>query len=188
MVSVKKKHEIDFTEGSILTKMIICALPIIGVNILQLLFTAADVAVLGMFTNDYAVAAVGSTVQITNMLIGFFMGMSVGANILVARAKGAGDSERAKRLVGTSVLISLVIGIAVMVAGILLAESLLVLTNCDIDVLPYAKKYLQIYFIGMPLIMLYNFCASILRAVGDTVRPLMFLMIGGVLNIILNIF
>ncbi|MBR2432855.1 MAG: MATE family efflux transporter [Clostridia bacterium] len=183
-----KKYEMDFTEGSILKKMIICALPIIGVNILQLLFTAADVAVLGIFTNDHAVAAVGSTTQITNMLIGFFVGLSVGANILVARATGAKDPERAKRLVGTSVVASVIFGTVVMIAGILLTEKLLIWTNCDEKVFPYAAKYLKIYFIGMPVIMLYNFCASILRAVGDTVRPLIFLVIGGVLNIGLNIF
>ena len=144
----------DFTEGSILKKMIICALPIIGVNILQLLFTAADVAVLGIFTNDHAVAAVGSTTQITNMLIGFFVGLSVGANILVARATGAKDPERAKRLVGTSVVASVIFGTVVMIAGILLTEKLLIWTNCDEKVFPYAAKYLKIYFIGMPVIML----------------------------------
>lgn len=185
---MKKTREVDFTEGPLLMKMIVYALPIIGVSILQLLFTAADVAVLGMFTNDQAVAAVGATAQITNLMVGFFVGLSVSANVLVARAVGAKDETRARRLVGTSVFVSVIFGTAVMIAGILLAEDMLIWVNCAPNVLPYAKKYLIIYFIGMPIIMLYNFCASILRAVGDTLRPLIFLMVGGVLNIILNIF
>ena len=182
------KHEIDFTSGPLLKKIIIYALPIIGVNILQLLFTAADVAVLGIFTNDQAVAAVGATSQIVNLLVGFFVGLSVGANVLVARAAGAKDKSRASRLVGTSVVVSVLFGVVIMVVGILLSEQFLIWTNCAESVLPYAKKYLQIYFLGMPIIMLYNFSAAILRAVGDTLRPLIFLASSGVANILLNIF
>jgi len=183
-----KKREIDFTEGGLLKKIIIFALPIIGVNVLQLLFSAADVAVLGIFTNDQAVAAVGATAQIVNLMVGFFVGLSVGANVLVARAAGAKDEERAHRLVGTSVCISVVFGIFIMIAGIFLTEKFLIWTNCDATVLPYASKYLRIYFLGMPIIMLYNFSAAILRAVGDTLRPLMFLAASGVANVFLNIF
>ena len=181
-------HEIDFTTGPLLKKIIVYAIPIICVNILQILFTAADVAVLGIFTTDVAVAAVGSTAQIVNLMVGFFTGLSVGANVLVARAVGARDGKRASALVGTSVLVSIIFGTVIMIAGILLSEQMLIWTNCAENVLPYAKKYLQIYFLGMPIIMLYNFSASILRAVGDTLRPLIFLAISGVANIILNIF
>ncbi len=163
-------------------------MPIIGVNILQLLFTAADVAVLGIFTNDQAVAAVGATSQIVNLLVGLFVGLSVGANVLVARAVGAHDKERAKRLVGTSIVVSVLFGTVIMIVGVLLSEQFLIWTNCAESVLPYAKTYLQIYFLGMPIIMLYNFSASILRAVGDTLRPLLFLLASGVANIILNVF
>ena len=183
-----KAHEMDFTHGTLLKKMLLFALPIIGVNVLQLLFTAADVAVLGIFTNDNAVAAVGSTTQITNLMIGFFVGLSVGANVLVARASGAKNEERARRLVGTSVVISVVFGTLIMIVGVIFAEQFLIWTNCDEAVLPYAVKYLRIYFIGMPIVMLYNFCASILRAVGDTLRPLIFLAVSGVINVFLNIF
>ncbi len=183
-----KAYEIDFTKGPLLKKMIIYALPIIGVNILQLFFTAADVAVLGIFTNDRAVAAVGATSQIVNLMIGFFVGLSVGANVLVARAVGARNEVRASRLVGTSIILSIVFGLVIMVAGVLMAETILVWTKCDPLVLPYAVKYLQIYFLGMPIIMLYNFSAAILRAVGDTLRPLIFLAVGGFANIFLNIF
>ena len=183
-----RSHEVDFTNGSIFKKMFLYALPIIGVNILQLLFTAADVAVLGIFTNDQAVAAVGSTAQITNLMIGFFVGLSVGANVLVARAVGARDARRASRLVGTSVIVSVIFGTVVMIVGLILTEDMLRWVNCAESVLPYAAKYLRIYFLGMPIVMLYNFCASILRAVGDTLRPMIFLAVGGVLNIVLNIF
>lgn len=188
MSSIARKHEIDFTQGPLLKKIVIYALPIIGVNILQLLFSAADVAVLGIFTNDRAVAAVGATTQIVNLLIGFFVGLSIGANVLVARSVGARDSERAKRLVGTSVVVSFIFGTVIMVVGVIFAKQFLIWTNCDEAVLPYATRYLKIYFLGMPIIMLYNFCAAILRAVGDTLRPLIFLAVGGVANIALNIF
>ena len=183
-----KAHEMDFTHGPLLKKIIIYALPIIGVNILQLLFSAADVTVLGIFTNDQAVAAVGATSQIVNLLIGFFVGLSIGANVLVARCVGAQDTERAKRLVGTSVIVSIMFGALIMIIGVVFAKQFLIWTNCDELVLPYATKYLRIYFLGMPIIMLYNFCAAILRAVGDTLRPLIFLAVGGVANIVLNIF
>lgn len=182
------KHEIDFTVGPLLKKIIIYALPIIGVNVLQLLFTAADVAVLGIFTTDQAVAAVGATSAIINLLINFFIGLSVATNILVARCVGKRDEEGAKRLVGTAVCASIIFGFIIMVIGIVLSKQILIWTDCAPSVLPYATTYLRIYFLGMPIVMLYNFCASILRAVGDTLRPLIFLIIGGVVNVGLNVF
>ena len=168
--------------------MIIYALPIIGVNLLQILFTATDVAMLGIFTNDMAVAAVGASANIINLLLGFLMGMSTATNVLVARAMGAKDKECARRYVGTSVSVSVVFGLIITVVGLLLSEKMLIWTNCDADVLPYADKYLKIYLLGTPVIMLYNFCASILRAVGDTLRPLIFLLVSGFANIGLNAF
>ena len=183
-----KTREVDLTSGPLLKKMILFALPIIGVNVLQILFTTADVTVLGIFTTDQAVAAVGTVTPIVNLLIGFFAGMSIGVNILVARCKGAEDKERSLKIVGTSVFISLTVGIFLAVFGFFMAETLLVMSNCAPSVLPYATKYLKIYFLGMPIIMLYNFSASVMRAVGDTLRPLIFLIVGGVLNVSLNIF
>jgi len=189
MVKVARKNEIDFTNGALLKKMILYALPIIGVNVLQLLFTTADLTVLGIFTrNDNALAAVGAATPIVNLLIGFFTGLSISANVLIARCVGAHDQERARKFVGTAVFVSIVFGIAIMILGVILAEQMLLWTNCDPEVLPYATTYLRIYFLGMPIIMLYNFCSAILRSVGDTVRPLIFLIIGGVLNVALNIF
>ncbi len=181
-------RDVDFTSGRLLKKIILYALPIVGVNVLQLFFTAADITVLGIFTNDHAVAAVGACTPIINMLIGFFMGLSVGINVLVARCVGAKDKEGAGKYVGTAVFISILAGIIILIVGEIIAESLLIVTNCDPLVLPYATNYLRIYLIGMPIIMLYNFCAAILRAVGDTLRPLIFLIIGGVVNVGLNIF
>ena len=189
MVKVAKRHEIDFTTGRLLKKMLKYALPIVCVNILQLLFTTADLTVLGQFThNDNAIAGVGASTPIVNLMIGFFTGLSVGANVLISRCVGARDVERARKLVGTSVFVSIVSGIFIMIVGTILAEQLLTWVKCDPDVLPYATTYLRIYFIGMPIIMLYNFCAAILRSVGDTLRPLIFLIIAGILNILLNIF
>ncbi|MBQ7348672.1 MAG: MATE family efflux transporter [Clostridia bacterium] len=184
-----KRREMDFTVGPILKKMILYALPIIGVNILQLLFTAADLTVLGIFTgNDNAIAAVGAATPIINLCIAFFTGLAVGANVLIARCVGARDIEKSKRYVGTAVFVSVVFGIFLMIVGVLLAEQMLIWTSCAEGVLPYATTYLKIYMLGMPIIMIYNFSAAILRAVGDTLRPLIFLIIGGVLNIVLNIF
>lgn len=184
-----KRHEIDFTTGTLLGKMIQYALPIIGVNVLQLLFTAADLSILGIFTGkDNAIAAVGASTPIINLMIGFFTGLSLGANVLIARCVGSHNSEKAKKYVGTSIFVSLVFGFVIMIIGVLLAETMLIWTNCDANVLPYATAYLRIYFLGMPIIMLYNFCSAILRAVGDTLRPLIFLVVGGLINIVLNIF
>jgi putative MATE family efflux protein len=183
------RREIDFSVGPLFKKMILYALPIVGVNVLQLLFTATDLSVLGIFTgNDNAIAAVGATTPIINLCIAFFTGLSVGAKVLVARCVGAHDLERSKRYVGTAMLVSVIFGVIIMVVGLLLAEQMLIWTSCTPGVLPYATSYLKIYMIGIPIIMLYNFCAAILRAVGDTLRPLIFLLIGGVLNIGLNIF
>ncbi len=183
-----RRREVDFLNGKLLKKIILYALPIVGVNVLQLLFTATDVAILGIFTNDNAVAAVGATTVIINLIIGFFIGLATGVNVLVARCIGEQNIDKANRIVGTAIFISIVLGFVALAIGEILAEQILVWTNCDSSVLPYATTYLRIYFIGMPIIMLYNFTSAILRAVGDTLRPLIFLIIGGVVNVILNIF
>lgn len=189
---MRKNYELDMTEGPIVKQLIRFALPILAVNILQILFTTADTVVLGRFVPEerstVAVAAVGATTSLINLLIGFFVGISLGANVLVARCKGGNNPERAKKYVGCSVLLSLISGLAILLIGFFGAETFLSWMNCKNELLALATKYLKIYFLGMPLIMLYNFAASILRAVGDTVRPLIFLLAGGVLNVGLNIF
>lgn len=184
-----KRREMDFTVGPLLKKMILYSLPIIGVNVLQLLFTTADLAVLGVFTgNDNALAAVGAATPIVNLVLAFFTGLSISANVLIARCVGKKDQESSRKYVGTSIYLSIVFGVILMIFGVILAEQMLLWTNCAKGVLPYATTYLRIYFLGMPLIMLYNFCAAILRAVGDTTRPLIFLIVAGVMNVILNVF
>ncbi len=183
-----RKFEMDMTKGPIFKKIILYALPIVGINLVQLLFNAADVAVLGIFSSDNAVAAVGSTTALINLLIGFFIGLSLSVNVLVARCMGAGDQEKSKRFIGTAVFISILFGIILLVIGVAGAKLFLTWIKCPSSIIDMATTYLRIYFLGMPIIMLYNFSASIMRAVGDTVRPLIFLIIGGVLNIALNVF
>lgn len=185
---MKKNFEMNMSEGKILGKLIIYSIPLICTNVLQLLFNAADVAVLGMFVSDDAVAAVGATGALINLIIGLFVGLSVGANVLVARFAGEQNMDSSHKTVSTSVIVSIIAGLFLAFIGYFFAETFLEWTNCDPEVIGMATKYLKIYFIGMPIMLLYNFCASILRAVGDTLRPLMFLVIGGLVNVGLNIF
>ena len=185
---MQKTKELNLCEGSIFKKMIIYSLPLMGTNLLQFLFNVVDIAVLAAFVGDNAVAAVGATGSIVHLLVNLFIGISVGANVMLARSVGEQDSEKAKRIVGTSMQISLIIGFSLLFIGVFGAKTFLRWTKCDEEVLTMATKYLQIYFLGMPIMMLYNFSSSILRAVGDTVRPFIYLTIGGVANVGLNIF
>ncbi len=180
-------------EGPILKKLLIFALPLLAANMLQLLFNAADITVLGIFITDAAraksaVAAVGSTNSLINLIIGLFVGLSVGANVLVARCVGEGNEEKSKRVVGTSMTISLIVGVFLAIIGFFFAKTFLEWMDSPDDVIDMAAAYLRIYFLGMPIMMLYNFASAILRAVGDTVRPLIFLCVGGVANVGFNIF
>ncbi|MCM1533623.1 MAG: MATE family efflux transporter [Corallococcus sp.] len=178
------KHEMNLTEGSIFKKLIIFALPLMATNILQLLFNVADVAVLGIA--GYDIGPVGSTGALINLIIGLFVGLSVSANVLVARFVGSDEKERAERVVGISVLFALAVGAFLAVVGVLCSRTFLSWMNCPSEFLDDATTYMQIYFIGMPIVLLYNFCASIMRAVGDTFRPLIYLIIAGVVNVGLN--
>ena len=186
-----KTREMNLTEGSLLSKLIIFSLPVIGVNVLQLLFNTADIVVVSWFVSEEkanaAVGAVGATTPIINLMIGLFIGLSMGANVVLSKCVGKGDAERAKRVVGSSVALSLVAGVILATLGALGAKWVLKLTNCKDELLDMATDYLTIYFIGMPVIMFYNFAAAILRAVGDTIRPFIFLLAGGIVNVIFNI-
>lgn len=194
MEKIKKQRrgfERDLTQDPLLPTMIRYALPLIGANVLQVLFNAADVSVLGIFLGergDLAVAAVGATGSLINLIVNLFIGLSIGANVMVSRAVGEKNAERAHRLVGTSLLISVLFGVLLSAVGYFGAETFLGWMGCPENVLPLSAKYMRIYFLGMPLVMLYNFASSILRAVGDTTRPLLFLLFGGVVNVGLNIF
>lgn len=181
------RFEMDMCSGPLLKKLIIYTLPLLLTNVLQLTFNMADIIVLGSLVSDDAVAAVGATGALINLIIGLFVGLSVGANVLVARCVGSGDRDKAHKIVGMSVLLGVTIGILLGIVGFFCSRYFLEWMGCDVEVIDMATKYMRIYFVGMPIILLYNFCAAILRAVGDTVRPLIYLVVGGVVNVGLNV-
>ena len=173
--------------GPLLGKILIFTIPLMASSILQLLFNAADIVVVGRFAGSEALAAVGSTGALINLLTNVFMGLSVGANVLVARYYGAGQQEEASETVHTSSLLSIVAGLFLAVVGIGFAAPLLRLMGTPEDVLPLAALYIQIYFAGMPVVLIYNYGSAILRAIGDTKRPLYYLAVAGALNVVLNL-
>ena len=176
------------TNGPLLGKIVRFAIPLAISGILQLLFNAADIIVVGRFSGPQALAAVGSTSALINLIVNLFIGLSVGTNVLVAQYYGANDRKALRETVHTSVLASLIFGCIVLVIGISLAAPMLELMGTPEEVLDQACLYMRIYFIGMPASMLYNFGAAILRAVGDTQRPLYFLFLAGIINVVLNLF
>lgn len=184
----KRSYEVDMCRGPLLGKILIFAFPLMLSGILQLLFNAADIVVVGRFAGSQALAAVGSTGALINLIINVFIGLSVGANVLVARYYGAGEKEQVSQAVHTSVLLSLLCGVVLIAAGVLLARPLLELMGTPDDVIDMSATYMRIYFCGMPVVMLYNFGAAILRSVGDTKRPLYFLIVAGLINVVLNLF
>lgn len=174
-------------EGQILPKMLKFAVPLMLSSILQLLFNAADVVVVGKFAGDDALAAVGCTGSLINLLINLFMGLSVGANVMVARHFGAKREDELKKSVHTSMLLSVLGGLLLTGVGVLFTEGILELMETPAEVLPLAALYLRIYFMGMVPNMVYNFGSAILRAIGDTKRPMYFLTLAGVVNVCLNL-
>lgn len=187
MFTKQTSRTMDMTQGRLLTQVLVFALPIMLSGILQLLFNAADTIVVGRFAGNEALAAVGSVGSLNNMIISLFIGLSVGANVLVARYTGSRNDRAVSDTVHTSVLLSLAGGVLLMIIGVLLARPLLTLMGSPEDVIDLAVLYVRIIFLGMPVQMLYNFCAAILRAVGDTQRPLYYLTIAGVVNVLLNL-
>ena len=184
---MKKSYEVNMCEGPILGKVLIFSIPLMLSGILQLLFNAADVIVVGRFAGSQSLAAVGSTSALINLLINVFMGFSVGVNVLVARYYGGRKERDVSETVHTAVTLSLVCGLILVAVGLALTRPLLELMGTPDDVIDKAVLYMQIYFIGMPANMLYNFGSAILRAVGDTKRPLYYLSAAGVVNVILNL-
>ena len=182
-----KKYEIDMIHGPLLGKILLFTLPLMASSILQLLFNAADIIVVGRYAGSDALAAVGSTGALINLLTNMFIGFSVGANVLVARYYGAGKPDEVSETVHTSVMLSIIGGTLLAAIGIIFASPLLELMGTPENVLPLAALYVRIYFAGMPVILLYNYGSAILRAIGDTKRPLYYLAVAGVLNIILNL-
>lgn len=187
MFKTHAHRTMDMTEGPLLTKVLFFSLPIMLSGILQLLFNAADTIVVGRFAGNEALAAVGSVGSLNNMIISLFVGLSIGVNVLVARFTGAKDAEHVSETVHTAVLLSLVGGAVLAVVGFVAARPLLEIMGSPEDVIDLAELYIRIIFVGMPVQMLYNFCAAVLRAVGDTKRPLYFLTIAGVINAGLNL-
>ena len=182
------KHEIDMTNGSVLKKMLIFSFPIMGSSILQLLFNAADIIVIGRFAGDTSLAAVGATSSLINLLVNLFIGLSIGANVLTARYYGAHINKGISRTVHTSIALSIVCGTGLAVVGFVVSKPVLALMGTPDDVLKLAALYMKIYFLGMPAMMIYNFGNAVLRAKGDTTRPLIYLAVAGVVNVILNLF
>lgn len=185
---ISRKRNMDMCSGPLFSKILIFALPIMAMNILQLLFNTADMVVVGRFSGSEALAAVGATGAIINLIVNLFMGLSVGTSVIVAQDCGAGHPADVSRSVHTSIAISIIGGLLVMVLGLAFCEPLLDIMGTPKDIFDLSALYMKIYFIGMPASMVYNFAAAILRAVGDSRRPMYYLIVTGILHVILNLF
>lgn len=182
----QNKYEIDMCNGSIMDKLISFSLPLMLSGILQLMFNAVDIIVVGRFSGSSALAAVGSTTALINVFTNLFIGVSLGSNVLAARFYASGRQKEMSETVHTSILLALISGIAMAIVGLLFSRWALELMGTPADVIDQSSLYMKIYFLGMPFFMLYNYGAAILRAVGDTKRPLIFLIISGITNAVLN--
>ena len=181
-----KKYEIDMTNGTIMDKLITFSLPLMLSGILQLMFNAVDIIVVGQFSGSRPLAAVGSTSALINVFTNFFIGISLGTNVLAARFFASGKMKEMSDTVHTSILFAAISGVVMMIVGLLFSRFALELMETPDEVIDMAALYLKIYFVGVPFFMLYNYGAAVLRAVGDTRRPLVFLVISGAVNAILN--
>ena len=181
-------YRMDMTEGPLTTKIIKFTIPVMLTGILQLLFNTADVIVVGRFTGKTALAAVGSTGSLINLLVSLFMGLSIGTNVLVARYQGAKDDKSVSETVHTSIALGIVGGLILLIVGVVATRPLLEMMATPEDVIDQSTLYMRILFFGMPLNLILNFGAAILRAIGDTKRPLYYLTVAGVINLFLNIF
>ncbi len=182
-----KKRKIDMVNGPLPVNMIRFVIPIVLTGVLQLMFNACDLVVVGQFAGDRALAAVGATGALINLLVGMVTGLSVGANVLAAQFYGAKDHENIDKIVHTSVLLSFICGVILSVVGVFLSRPCLVAMNTPTDVLDLAVLYMRIYFLGIPAAMVFNFGSALLRAQGNSRHPLLFLTIAGVINVILNL-
>lgn len=182
----KSRYEIDMCNGPLLGKMLKFYFPLMASNLLQLIFNAADIVMVGRWAGNDALAAVGSTSALVNLLTNLFIGLSVGANVMVARFYGAKQDKELSEMVHTAMFSALFSGIILTIIGVTASGPILTLMNTTKEALPLAKVYIKIYFCGMTFTMIYNFGAAILRAVGDTRRPMLFLSIAGVVNVVLN--
>lgn len=181
-----RTYEMDMCSGPLFSKLIVFAVPLILSGILQLLFNAADIIVVGRFAGSHSLAAVGSTSSLINLLVNLFIGLSIGTNVLVAQFYGAQRMTDLKETVHTSILLAGIGGVVLIFVGCFLADPMLELMGTPQEVLDLAALYMKIYFLGMPATLIYNFGSAILRAVGDTKRPLYFLLTAGIINVVLN--
>ena len=180
------KREMDLTTGSVFKKLIVFAVPIILAYMLDKAFNMTDTIMLGILVNDRAVGAVGATGTIDTLLLNLFMGIASGVSVVVSRCVGAKNVQRARRTVGTSLVACFFGGIVFGAIGFFGAETFLTWMQCDVELIPQATLYMKINCLGMPVILLNNCIAGILRAVGDSVRPMIYLTVGGVANVVLN--
>lgn len=181
------RYEMDMCNGPLLSKIMIFSIPLMLSGLLQLTFNAADIVVVGRFAGKEALAALGPTSPLTNLFVNVFMGLSVGANVLVARFYGAGQKKELDDMIHTAMATALLSGILLVILGIGLSRPALSLMGTPDNIIDQSVIYMRIYFAGMPVMMLYNFGSAILRAIGDTKRPLYYLMVAGVLNVLLNL-
>ncbi len=182
-----KKKQMDMIHGPMFYKILFFALPLAASSILQQLFNSADVAVVGRFAGSAALAAVGGNSPVINLLINMFVGLSIGANVIIANFIGQGREDKVKEAVHTVMSVALISGVSLLVIGIIIAKPILLMINTPSEVINLAVLYLRIYFLGMPFVMVYNFGAAILRSTGETRKPLYCLIISGIINILLNL-
>ena len=182
------KIENDFTSGPIFRQMILFAIPLMFTNILQILFNTADVIVLGILVGDDAVAAVGSTGSLINLITSLVIGLSMGVNVVASKHLGAHNEEGVQKIIGMSILLSLISGVVIALVGWFGAKTFLTLMDCDREIIDLSATYLKVYFLGVPLVILYNFLSAIMRAAGDSKRPFIYLLISGIVNVGLNVF
>lgn len=181
------KYEIDMCNGSIMDKLISFSLPLMLSSILQLMFNAVDIIVVGRFSSSQALAAVGATTALINIFTNLFIGISLGANVLAARYFAAGRDKEMSESVHTAITLALISGVIMAFVGVAMSRTALELMATPGDVINLSAVYMRIYFMGMPFFMLYNYGAAILRAVGDTKRPLVFLIAAGLTNVVLDL-
>lgn len=182
-----RNRNIDMCSGPLLNRILIFSLPIMAMYILQLMFNTADMVVVGRFSGSKALAAVGATGSLINLIITLFMGLSVGTTVVVAQDCGADQKDAVSRSVHTSIAVSIIGGLIVMIAGLVLCKPLLELMGTPEDIIGLSVLYMKIYFISTPATMVYNFAAAILRAAGDSKRPMYYLVFTGTIHVIFNL-
>ena len=181
------KYEIDMCSGSLFPKILKCAMPLMATNLMQLLYNAVDIIVVGRYVGETALAAVGSTSSLINLIVNVFVGISIGATVVVSQHIGAKDYQKTSDACHTAITISLIAGVFLAILGNIICKPLLILMGSPYNVIDQAVLYMKIYFLGMPAFMLTTYGSALMRTVGDTKRPLYYFSISGILNVVLNL-